>query len=80
MQEKAAEIFKQYIRSGKPMNPSKAEWTAEQLHSFNHAPVCHICNKEFKVDETRVADHCHYTGKLRLKQAYFLYHYDVYDL
>ena len=38
--------------------------TAEDQGTFNNAARCWICNKDF-VDDDKVRDHCHYTGKFR---------------
>lgn len=32
---------------------------------FEYATICHICENPFKIDETKVRDHCHLTGKFR---------------
>ena len=37
--------------------------TREQWRKFNRATTCHICLKEFKEDDIKVRNHCHYTGK-----------------
>ena len=37
----------------------------DQWGSFNAAKKCHICFKEFSEDDTKVRDHCHYTGLYR---------------
>ena len=42
----------------KPMNCL----THEEWREFNRARKCHICFKEFKEDNPKVRDHCHYTG------------------
>ena len=63
LQEKATEIYNQYITQCIPMNPSKDQWTADELEAFSTASVCSICNQSFKKDEIRVPDHCRYTGR-----------------
>ena len=45
----------------KPMNCL----THEEWREFNRARKCHICFKEFKEDNPKVRDHCHYTGSYR---------------
>ena len=45
----------------KPMNCL----TGEEWREFNQARKCHICFKEFKKDNPKVRDHCHYTGSYR---------------
>lgn len=39
--------------------------TAQQKLSFSNATACHICEKPFNVDDVKVRDHCHITGKMR---------------
>ncbi|XP_072750087.1 uncharacterized protein [Anoplolepis gracilipes] len=39
--------------------------TREELEKFNSATQCHICEKPFVEDDTRVHDHCHLTGRYR---------------
>ena len=38
--------------------------TEEDKESFNNTTRCWICNKDF-VDNDKVRDHCHFTGKFR---------------
>ena len=45
----------------KPMDPL----TREQKREFRKASKCHICLKPLEPWETKVRDHCHYTGKYR---------------
>ena len=33
--------------------------------TIHEAKICHICNKPFKVDDVKVRDHDHFTGKFR---------------
>ncbi|KAG5314863.1 POL3 protein, partial [Pseudoatta argentina] len=37
----------------------------EQLEAYRSATRCHICEKPFAPDDTRVRDHCHLTGRFR---------------
>ena len=39
--------------------------TREESREFNRAMKCYICFKEFKEDNPKVRDHCHYTGSYR---------------
>ncbi|KYQ49256.1 hypothetical protein ALC60_11679 [Trachymyrmex zeteki] len=39
---------------------SKHQWEA-----YRSATRCHICEKPFASDDTRVRDHCHFTGRYR---------------
>ena len=39
--------------------------TREEWEKFNSATHCHICEKPFVSDDTRVRDHCHLTGRYR---------------
>ena len=45
------------------MFPEKAKkpLTREQWRKHNRATTGHICFKEFKWDDIKVRDHCHYT-------------------
>ena len=44
-----------------PMEPL----TSKQIKAHSKAKVCHICLSPFKLNEIKVRDHCHYTGKYR---------------
>ena len=44
-----------------PMKPL----TKEQRREHSRAKTCHICLNQFKLDEKKVRDHCHYTGEYR---------------
>ncbi|XP_025155144.1 uncharacterized protein LOC112588685 [Harpegnathos saltator] len=35
----------------------------EQWETFQNAMLCHVCEKSFAKDDTRVPDHCHLTGR-----------------
>ena len=43
--------------------------TEEEKESYKNHELCHICEKEFLIDNNKemrkVRDHCHYTGKYR---------------
>ncbi|EZA56769.1 hypothetical protein X777_03234 [Ooceraea biroi] len=39
--------------------------TREECEKYNNATHCHICEKPFAPDDTRVRDHCHLTGQYR---------------
>jgi len=39
--------------------------TPEEWEKFHSATQCHICEKPFAEDDTRVRDHCHLTGRYR---------------
>jgi len=41
------------------------EFTRDNLEKFNSATHCHICEKPFAPDDTRVRDHCYLTGRFR---------------
>ena len=45
----------------KPMKPL----TTKQWRKFNRGRKCHICFKEFELDNPKVRDHCHYTRSYR---------------
>ena len=45
----------------KPMDPLSVKQQIEYMKSTR----CHICFKNFKQDNPKVRDHCHYTGKYR---------------
>lgn len=40
-------------------------WRAGEKEAFENATVCHICEKEIKGDQIKVADHCHLSGNFR---------------
>ena len=44
----------------KPMDIS-----TEQEMEFRKASRCSICNKNFKPEDEKARDHCHFTGKYR---------------
>ena len=47
------------------VNRPMDEYTYEQKTEFRNATHCSICKKEFQPDDTKVQDHCHFTGKYR---------------
>ena len=53
-------IFKK-MNVNKPMD----ELTYAQKIEFRNATNCSICGKKFQEDDTKVKDHCHFTGKYR---------------
>ena len=69
--EDCVEVFCDYVENKvkrlyhmfpeKPMKPL----TSKQWRKFNRAKKCHICFKEFEPDNSKVRDHCHYTGLYR---------------
>ena len=54
------DIFEK-MNVNKPMD----ELTYEQKIEFRQATNCSICGKKFQEDDTKVRDHCHFTGKYR---------------
>ena len=69
--EDCIEVFCYYISNEArrlyhmfPKEPIKL-LTHEQWRKHNRATTCHICFKEFKLNDPKVRDHCHYTGKYR---------------
>ncbi|KYN45032.1 hypothetical protein ALC56_00506, partial [Trachymyrmex septentrionalis] len=56
-----AHRVKNIISANVPMETlSKEQWEA-----YRSAMRCHICEKPFASDDTRVRDHCHLTGRYR---------------
>ena len=43
----------------------KMDISDEQEIEFQNSSRCSICNKNFKEDDEKVRDHCHFTGKYR---------------
>ena len=62
--EQLTEI-KKYIFEKMNVNKPMDELTYEQKTKFRNATHCSICNKKFQPDDTKVQDHCHFTGKYR---------------
>ena len=67
--EDCVEVFCDYIEKEAkrlyhmfPEKPMKC-LTHEDWRELNRATKCHICFKEFQVDDIKVRDHCHYTGQ-----------------
>jgi len=42
-----------------------ADFTRDDMINFNNATHCHVCEKQFAPDDTRVRDHCHLIGRYR---------------
>ncbi|XP_067208470.1 uncharacterized protein, partial [Linepithema humile] len=42
-----------------------ADLTREESEKFRSTATCHVCEKPFTPDDTRVRDHCHLTGRYR---------------
>ncbi|XP_067215258.1 uncharacterized protein [Linepithema humile] len=42
-----------------------ADLTPEESEKFRSTATCHVCEKPFTPDDTRVRDHCHFTGRYR---------------
>lgn len=54
------EYYNSYLKEVKPMIPLNAE----EISHFSAANICHICNAPF-INEVKVRDHCHLSGKYR---------------
>ncbi|KYN23130.1 hypothetical protein ALC57_04454, partial [Trachymyrmex cornetzi] len=46
-------------------NVPMADFTRDDWEKFNSASHCHVCEKSFAKDDTRVRDYCHLTGRYR---------------
>ncbi|XP_025162454.1 uncharacterized protein LOC112590375 [Harpegnathos saltator] len=46
-------------------NVSMETLSKEQWETFRNATLCHVCEKSFAKDDTRVPNHCHLTGQYR---------------
>ncbi|XP_076248100.1 uncharacterized protein LOC143187768 [Calliopsis andreniformis] len=55
----------QTVKSILSNNISMVHLTKEQWDEFHNVIHCHICEKPFDINETRVRDHCHLTGRYR---------------
>ena len=62
--EKLTEI-KQDIFEKMNVNEPMDELTYEQKTESRNATNCSICGKKFQEDDTKVQDHCHFSGKCR---------------
>ncbi|KYN15987.1 hypothetical protein ALC57_11766 [Trachymyrmex cornetzi] len=51
--------------SGYRFRRDKDYFTRDDWEKFNSASHCHVCEKPFAKDDTRVRDHCHLTGRYR---------------
>ncbi|XP_025159353.1 uncharacterized protein LOC112589602 [Harpegnathos saltator] len=59
--EELAHRVKDILSANVPMETlSKEQW-----ETFQNAMLCHVCEKSFAKDDTRVPDHCHLTGRYR---------------
>ncbi|XP_032687210.1 uncharacterized protein LOC116851667, partial [Odontomachus brunneus] len=59
--EKLAHRVKEKLSTNVDMETlSKEQWAA-----FHNATQCHVCEKPFATKDTRVCDHCHFTGRYR---------------
>ena len=47
-----------------PQKPME-ELTKDEKREYANSKECHICFKEFSLEDRKVRDHCHYTGKYR---------------
>ena len=47
------------------VNVPMADFTQDDWEKFNSAAHCHVCEKPFAPDDTRVRDHCHLSGRYR---------------
>ena len=56
-------ILKDKVRPLIKKNHRRILWKKGEKEKFNKAEVCWICGK--KIEENKVADHCHLTGKFR---------------
>ncbi|KYN10054.1 hypothetical protein ALC57_17743, partial [Trachymyrmex cornetzi] len=56
-----AHCVKKIVVANVPMETLSSE-QRETLHSATH---CHACEKPFALDDNRVSDHCHLTGRYR---------------
>ncbi|XP_071055153.1 uncharacterized protein [Onthophagus taurus] len=54
-------IYSEYFKTVKPMLPL----TTEEQHNFDIAQFCFICQNPFTIDQTKVRDHCHISGRYR---------------
>ncbi|XP_070526950.1 uncharacterized protein [Cardiocondyla obscurior] len=56
-----AHSVKTILSSNVPM----VDFTQNDWEEFKRAAHCHVCEKPFAADDTRVRDHCHLTGRYR---------------
>ena len=64
--EKLEEVTKRIYETFKESKPMIFDEAAKSLHESQHE--CYACGEKFnekKVDDRKVRDHCHYTGKYR---------------
>ncbi|XP_077278612.1 uncharacterized protein LOC143906406 [Temnothorax americanus] len=53
------------VKSILSTNIPMVDLTRDEWEKFNSATHCHVCEKPFAPDDTRVRDHCHLTGRYR---------------
>ncbi|XP_011700257.1 PREDICTED: uncharacterized protein LOC105457338 [Wasmannia auropunctata] len=53
------------VKSALSANVPMANLTRDDWVKFNSATDCHVCEKPFAPDDSRVRDHCHLTGRFR---------------
>ncbi|XP_065681557.1 uncharacterized protein LOC136095205 [Hydra vulgaris] len=58
LEEDVKKIYNDYLKF-----PKKMIFTMKDKNNFDNAKICHICEKD--LNEDRVRDHCHITGKYR---------------
>ena len=63
--EKMLEEVKYCKNTTKKFFNKPLQMTTDNEKKFGEAISCHICDKEYTDDDTRVRDHCHITGNYR---------------
>jgi len=46
-------------------NVPMADFRRDDMINFNNATNCHVCEKQFAPDDTRLRDHCHLIARYR---------------
>lgn len=59
-------LYNTYLKDIKPMH----RLTSAEQQEFENAEICGICEKAFQIDDVKVKDHCHITGKKRRGAAH----------